>query len=46
LRRIVQEEQGLYRVNPADGAVIAYYAHAIAPLIAAAQRRQPLEAAA
>jgi glycerol-3-phosphate O-acyltransferase len=46
LRRIVQEENGLYRANLADGAIIAYYAHAIEPLVSAAQERRPLEAAA
>lgn len=33
LRRIVQEEDGLYRANPADAQLLAYYANAIEQLI-------------
>ena len=36
LRRIVEEKDGLYRPNPADAALLAYYANAIEPLIVAA----------
>ena len=36
LRRIVMEEQGVYRGSPEDRDVIAYYANAIEPLVAAA----------
>jgi glycerol-3-phosphate O-acyltransferase len=36
LRRIVEEQDGLYRPNPADTALLAYYANAIEPLVAAA----------
>jgi glycerol-3-phosphate O-acyltransferase len=36
LRRIVEEQDGLYRANPADAALLAYYANAIEPLIAMA----------
>jgi glycerol-3-phosphate O-acyltransferase len=36
LRRIVEERDGLYRANPGDAALIAYYANAIEPLVAAA----------
>lgn len=36
LRRIVREEDGLYRANPADRAVLTYYANAIEPLVATA----------
>jgi glycerol-3-phosphate O-acyltransferase len=46
LRRIVQEHDGLYRENPADRAVLAYYANAIEPLVLAAYEMRPLEAAA
>ena len=46
LRRIVTEEDGLYRGNPADRDMLAYYANAIEPLVAAAQERRPLDAAA
>lgn len=46
LRRIVNEEDGLYRPNPADQSLLAYYAHAIEPLVGAAQARRPVEAAA
>jgi glycerol-3-phosphate O-acyltransferase len=46
LRRVVTEEDGLYRANPADADVIAYYANAIEPLVAAALERRPLEAVA
>ena len=42
LRRIVNEEEGLYRGNPADRALLAYYANAIEPLVveASEHRRQ------
>ena len=40
------EEDGLYRGNPADRDMLAYYANAIEPLVAAAQERRPLDAAA
>ena len=46
LRRIVQEDEGLYRANPADRAMIAYYANAIEALVSAARDERPLEAAA
>ena len=46
LRRIVTEEDGLYRANPADRSALEYYAHAIGPLVNAAQARRPVEAAA
>jgi glycerol-3-phosphate O-acyltransferase len=46
LRRIVREEEGLYRGNPADTDVLAYYANAIEPLVAAASGRKPAEVAA
>jgi glycerol-3-phosphate O-acyltransferase len=36
LRRIVEEKDGLYRPNPSDAALLAYYANAIEPLIVAA----------
>jgi glycerol-3-phosphate O-acyltransferase len=36
LRRIVAEQDGLYRANPADAALLSYYANAIEPLVAAA----------
>ena len=36
LRRIVVEQDGLYRANPADAALLFYYANAIEPLVAAA----------
>jgi len=36
LRRIVTEQDGLYRANPADAALLSYYANAIEPLVAAA----------
>ncbi|HZM47328.1 MAG TPA: 1-acyl-sn-glycerol-3-phosphate acyltransferase [Burkholderiales bacterium] len=39
LRRIVNEEEGLYRGNPADRDVLAYYANAIEPLVSAALGR-------
>ena len=45
LRRIVEEQDGLFRANPADGALLAYYANAIEPLIAAADRPAPAAAA-
>jgi len=35
LRRIVAEQDGLYRANPAEAALLAYYANAIEPLVAA-----------
>jgi hypothetical protein len=40
LRHIVNEEEGLYRGNPADRDVLAYYANAIEPLVTAAQERR------
>jgi glycerol-3-phosphate O-acyltransferase len=46
LRRIVREEDGLYRANAADRAILAYYANAIEPLVAAACEVRTLEAAA
>jgi hypothetical protein len=36
LRRIVEEEDGLYRANSGETALLAYYANAIEPLVAAA----------
>lgn len=36
LRRIVAEQDGLYRANPAEAALLSYYANAIEPLVAAA----------
>jgi len=36
LRRIVEEEDGLYRANSGESALLAYYANAIEPLVAAA----------
>ena len=36
LRHIVVEADGLYRVSPAEAALLAYYANAIEPLVAAA----------
>jgi len=36
LRRIVEEKDGLYHPNPADAALLAYYANAIEPQIVAA----------
>jgi glycerol-3-phosphate O-acyltransferase len=39
LRRIVNEEDGLYRANPDDRATLAYYAHAIEPLVRASERQ-------
>jgi glycerol-3-phosphate O-acyltransferase len=36
LRRIVTEQEGLYRANPADAALLSYYANAIEPLVTAA----------
>jgi len=36
LRRIVVESDGLYRASPAETALLAYYANAIEPLVAAA----------
>jgi glycerol-3-phosphate O-acyltransferase len=36
LRRIVAERDGLYRANPAEAALLSYYANAIEPLVAAA----------
>ena len=36
LRRIVQEEDDLYRANPAELALLEYYANAIGPLLARA----------
>jgi glycerol-3-phosphate O-acyltransferase len=35
LRRIVVEQDGLYHASPEDGALLAYYANAIEPLVAA-----------
>jgi glycerol-3-phosphate O-acyltransferase len=46
LRHIVNEADGVYRANPSDAAVLAYYAHAIEPLVRAAAARRPTEAAA
>ncbi len=34
LRRIVEEQDGLYRADPAETALLEYYANAIAPLLA------------
>lgn len=34
LRRLVLEREGLYRANPEDCALLAYYANAIAPAVA------------
>ncbi|MGH9577468.1 MAG: hypothetical protein ACRD3R_08520, partial [Terriglobales bacterium] len=36
MRRIVVEQEGLYRANPAESALLSYYANAIEPLVAAA----------
>ena len=36
LRRIVVEQDGLYRADPAEAALLSYYANAIEPLVAAA----------
>jgi glycerol-3-phosphate O-acyltransferase len=36
LRRIVVEEEGVYRASPGEAALLAYYANAIDPLVAAA----------
>jgi len=36
LRRIVAEQDGLYCANPAEAALLSYYANAIEPLVAAA----------
>lgn len=33
LRHAVREEDGLYRINPEDLALVAYYANAIAPVV-------------
>ena len=41
LRRIVVEQDGLYRASPKDMALLAYYANAIEPLVAAAGGIQP-----
>lgn len=41
LRRIVVEQDGLYRASPEEGALLAYYANAIEPLVAAAGGIQP-----
>ena len=46
LRHIVEEHDGLYRENPEDRAVLAYYANAIEPLVSAACSKQPVAAAA
>jgi glycerol-3-phosphate O-acyltransferase len=43
LRRIVREEEGLYRGNPADRDLLAYYANAIETLVAAANGKRPVE---
>lgn len=43
LRRIVVEQDGLYRASPGEGALLAYYANAIEPLVAAAGGAQPAE---
>ena len=34
LRRVVQEQGGLYRADPAETALLEYYANAIEPLVA------------
>jgi glycerol-3-phosphate O-acyltransferase len=36
LRRIVSEQDGLYRASPAETALLSYYANAIEPLVGAA----------
>ncbi|HEY7743602.1 MAG TPA: 1-acyl-sn-glycerol-3-phosphate acyltransferase [Burkholderiales bacterium] len=41
LRRIVSEQDGLYRASPGETELLAYYAHAIEPLIAAAGGLEP-----
>lgn len=41
LRRIVQEQDGLYRANPHDAALLAYYANAIEPLVVQAASAPP-----
>jgi hypothetical protein len=46
LRHVVEESDGLYRPNPADIALLGYYANAIEPLVSAASERRPLEVAA
>ncbi len=46
LRRIVNEEAGLYRPDPDDREILAYYANAIEWLVSAARGQRPVEAAA
>lgn len=41
LRRIVEEQDGLFRANAAESALLAYYANAIEPLLAAADAPGP-----
>jgi glycerol-3-phosphate O-acyltransferase len=41
LRRIVEEQDGLYRANPGELALLAYYANAIEPHIEAADAARP-----
>ena len=41
LRRIVVEQDGLYHASPEETALLAYYANAIEPLVAAAGGSQP-----
>ena len=41
LRHIVAEEDGLYRPDASDAAVLAYYANAIEPLVSAAGGERP-----
>jgi len=41
LRRVVVEEEGVYRTVPGEQALLAYYANAIEPLLARAGLQQP-----
>lgn len=45
LRRIVQEQDGLYRADPAETALLEYYANAIEPLLATVAADAALAAA-
>jgi glycerol-3-phosphate O-acyltransferase len=44
LRRMVEEGDGVYRANPAEAALLAYYANAIEPLARAAAGRRTFAA--
>jgi glycerol-3-phosphate O-acyltransferase len=46
LRRIVTEDDGVYRADPAEKTVLEYYANAIEPLVSAVREERPLDAAA